>query len=195
MRAEFHLRGVTKPLCIANGLHCGLARFSIKTINEQDAVQVICFVLHSACKQFAALNDNRLTVHVEALRHDPHCTRCVERESGERQAPFGPILQLIGEIEIRIDEVTHDAIHAICEHPQGDTDLRSGKPGPRGVKHGLREVPHEHTQLLVEDLDGQRLGLQYGITEEADLLERHGARLPVEVRLQARVDPCALKSR
>ncbi len=168
MRADFDLsRMLTVPLRRADGPQSFAAGIAVEAVDEQHAVEMVGLMLDAARHHLAALDGDRLAVHVHALGDDVQVSLAVEVEAGNGQAPLLAVLLLVSDqVDLGIDQVSELVIHVVGEDPQADPELRSGQAGAVGLEHGFSEVLDQPTQFLVES--GHRIGgrAQHRVTEQ-----------------------------
>ena len=111
---------------------------------------MVGLVLDGAGQHLGPLDDQGLAVHVEAVGHDLQRPVAVDAEAGDREAAFLAVLDLLGQRQLRVDEVAELAVDVPGEHPQPDTELGRGQAAAGRVEHGVGQVRHQGAQLLVE---------------------------------------------
>jgi hypothetical protein len=94
--------------------------------------------------------------------------------SGQAQAPFRAILDLLGQREVGVDQVADFSVDVPGEDTQADADLRCGQPRAGSVQHRVGEIGDKLAQFLVEVHHFEGRLAQDRISEESDRLDRHG---------------------
>ena len=135
---------------------------------------MVGLVLEAPGEDLGALDGHRLAVHVEPRRDRAGGAADVLLQPGKGQAALGAVLAVLGELQHRVDQMAELAVDVPGEHPQPDADLGRGEPGARCVDHRVGQVGDELAQLAVEVDDLDRGGAQDGVTEQSDVLDRHG---------------------
>src|SRR6478736_6003899 len=185
-------RAGAPPAALAGDLLRRLPVAVVKTVDVEDAVEVIELVLHDAGAPAVDLDADGLPLQIDA--RDEHLLGSAEREplAGEREAPFrlvvgvgfarhegahpqlgvdddpAPRLALVVGVGVRVD-------------PQRNPDLRCRQAhAGRGI-HRLEHVRHERADVVGDLLDGRSRCVQNGIAHDANRenghalsLSRHG---------------------
>src|SRR6056297_520414 len=87
LRVWAHLDGKrvsTEPLRFADRLHRFLTGLRIESIDEHDSIEMVGLMLYAPRQQIAALQRDRLSVHVHALGHHSLGALAFEGEVGNR---------------------------------------------------------------------------------------------------------------
>jgi len=178
MRADMDgWRWLAEPLRLPDDAHRFAPSLWVQSVDEEDSIKVVGLVLNATRQQVAALDDDRLPVHVHSLGYDTHRALRVESEPGKGEAPLFAILYVGREVEVGVDEVADIIIDPVGEDPEGNANLGSRETGARCILHCLGQILHELAQLLVEGLDGGRWRTKDGIAHKSDRLNGHNPRV------------------
>ncbi len=160
-----------EPLRLPDLPHRGLAGLGVQPVDEQHPVEVVGLVLDRPGEQLGALDRHRLAVHVEALGDHRQGALAVVGQLGKGQAALGAVLDLLRQVEHRVDQVADLVVDVPGEGAQPDPDLRRGQAGPGRGQHGVGEVGDQGAQLLVEVDDLDRGLAQHRVAEQPDRLD------------------------
>jgi len=168
---------IAEPISRTNDLHGLFTGLSIESIDENDAVEMICLVLHATSHQFSAFENNGLAVHVHPSCHHAASARSIEGKAGQRKTALVTILEILREGELGIAQMSQLVIDPIGEDPQRDTDLGSSETRAGRMLHGLSEILHQLAKFLVEGRHRRCGRAEHGIPEDPDRLDGHGTSL------------------
>src|SRR5215471_8025998 len=179
VRRDFDLRDrLSPPFRLADLLHRQLPGDRVEPVDEQDAAQVIRLMLDASGQVTAALEGDRLPVHVETPGHHAVGPFGGVGEAGEGQAPLVVGLLLGRQLEIRVDQMTQLVVHVVGEHPQAHPDLWRGQAHAGRVQHGVGQVFDEPAELGVEGRDRVGRGAEHRVAEDADRHNADGGTVP-----------------
>jgi len=116
MRAESKLGSdIAKPIGGTDYSHGFLACLRIEAINEDDPVEMIGLMLNATGHEISTFDGHRLAVHVHAMSHNSGCTWSFEGKPGQRKATLLAILEVIGQAEHWIAQVSEFIINPVRE--------------------------------------------------------------------------------